>query len=163
MAFNVKIADMPLGLQIAKQIRDVHFGGNWTASSMKDQLAHISWERATRQTESFNTIAVLVFHMHYFVDAVLRVLEGKKLNASDKLSFNAPEINSEIEWQALLERCWRNAERFASLVEQIPDNKFYDVFEDDKYGDFYRNITGVVEHIHYHLGQIVILKKINSK
>jgi len=29
-----------------------------------------------------------------------------------------------------------------------------------KYGNYFRNIVGVIEHIHYHLGQIVLIKKI---
>ena len=38
---------MNLTAQIAKHIRDVHFGGNWTASNLKDQLAGLSWQQAT--------------------------------------------------------------------------------------------------------------------
>jgi hypothetical protein len=30
---------------------------------------------------------------------------------------------------------------------------------EEKYGSVLRNIMGVIEHTHYHLGQIVLLKK----
>jgi hypothetical protein len=29
-----------------------------------------------------------------------------------------------------------------------------------KYGNYYRNLHGIIEHTHYHLGQIVLIKKL---
>lgn len=37
---------MNLTTQLAKHLRDVHFGGNWTTSNLKDNLADISWRQA---------------------------------------------------------------------------------------------------------------------
>ena len=39
--------------QIAKLFRDVYFGGNWTASNLKDNLAGIDWQQATTKVSSF--------------------------------------------------------------------------------------------------------------
>jgi hypothetical protein len=33
------------------------------------------------------------------------------------------------------------------------------VFVDAKYGDYARNIEGVIEHSYYHLGQVVLVRK----
>nr|WP_287424172.1 hypothetical protein [Candidatus Brachybacter algidus] len=44
--------------QIAKQFRDVLFGGNWTSVNMKETLADISWQQANTKFYSFNTIAI---------------------------------------------------------------------------------------------------------
>jgi hypothetical protein len=52
------------------------------------------------------------------------------------------------------------AETFAGLVEQLPDAILLENFTDGKYGNNYRNLHGVIEHTHYHLGQIVLVKKI---
>ena len=30
----------------------------------------------------------------------------------------------------------------------------------EKYGTYYRNFHGLIEHAHYHLGQIVLIKKL---
>ena len=81
---------MNLTTQIAKHFRDVHFGGNWTSVNLKDSLADVSWQQATTQVYSFNTIATLVYHANYYVSAVLKVLEGEQLNAKDKYSFELP-------------------------------------------------------------------------
>ena len=151
---------MNLSIQIAKQLRDVHFGGNWTFSNLKDNLAGVTWQQATKKVYSFNTIAALVYHINYYVNAVTRVLQGNPINAKDKYSFDHPPIVSEEDWKKLVEKTWIDAENFANLVEQLPENRLGEDFWENKYGTIYRNITGVIEHIHYHLGQIVLIKKI---
>ncbi len=151
---------MNLTAQIAKQLRDLHFGGNWTWSNLKDQLADVTWEQATTKVYSFNTIAVLVFHTNYFVDAVLKVLRGGPLDAKDKYSFDHPPIQSREDWEKMLDKVWTDAETFAALIEQMPESKLWEDFSENKYGNYYRNIHGIIEHTHYHLGQIVLIKKL---
>jgi uncharacterized damage-inducible protein DinB len=146
--------------QIAKHFREVHFGGNWTSVNLKESLADVDWQKATTQVYSFNTIATLVYHINYYVSAVLKVLQGEALDASDKYSFDLPPILSLEEWEKLLDKTWTDAENFATQIEQLPQNKLWEIFEDEKYGTYYRNIHGIIEHIHYHLGQIVLIKKI---
>src|SRR6185369_7257770 len=97
---------MNLSIQIAKQLRDVHFGGNWTFSNLKDNLAGVTWQQATKKVYSFNTIAALVYHMNYYVNAVTRVLQGNPINAKDKYSFDHPSIMSEDDWKKLVEKTW---------------------------------------------------------
>ena len=146
--------------QIAKHFREIHFGGNWTASNLKDHLAGVTWQQATTKVYDFNTIATLVYHINYYVSAVLKVLEGGPLTASDKYSFDVPLIKSEEDWQQLVHKTFAEAESFALLVEQLPENKLWEDFSDQKYGNYYRNLHGIIEHSHYHLGQLVLIKKI---
>jgi hypothetical protein len=146
--------------QIAKHFREIHFGGNWTCVNLKDTLAGITWLQATTQVFFCNTIVALVYHMNYFVSAaMLKVLQGGPLNAHDKYSFDHPPINSQEGWQQLLDKVWVDAESCAKLIEQLPESKLWEDFTDQKYGNYYRNIHGIIEHCHYHLGQIVIIKK----
>lgn len=151
---------MSFAKQIAKHLREVHFGGNWTTSNLKDALAGVTWQQATTKIGSFNTIAALVYHVNYYVGAVLQVLEGRPLTASDKYCYDVPPINSREDWERLLNKVWTEAESFAKLIEQMPDEKLLEGFIDPKYGNYYRNLQGIIEHMHYHLGQIVILKKL---
>ena len=146
--------------QIANHIRQVHFGGNWTASNLKDQLADLTWQDAITKVYDFNTIATLVFHINYYISGLLTVLEGGDLEIRDKYSFEHPPIQSEQDWQELLHKVFKQAEVFASLIEQLPDNKLWEDFTQEKYGNYYRNFQGIIEHTHYHLGQIVLIKKI---
>lgn len=151
---------MNTSVQIAKHIKEIYFGGNWTASCFKKTLADINWQQATTKVYDFNTIATLVFHTNYFVDAVLKVLEGGELDAHDKFSFEHPLINSQHDWDTMLLKTFSDAKKFADLVEQLPEEKLFSTFCDEKYGNYYRNLHGIIEHCHYHLGQIALLKKI---
>jgi len=151
---------MNLPEQIAKHLREVYFRKNWTASSFKENLADVTWQQATTQIYSFNTIATLVYHTNYFISAALKVLRGGPLDASDKYSFDHPPISSRDDWEKMLDNTWKDVEDFASLIEQLPESKFWKDFWDRKYGNYYRNIQGIIEHSHYHLGQIVLIKKI---
>lgn len=145
--------------QIAKTIREIYFGGNWTWSSIKPQLADVTWQEAIHQIEGFNSIAVLLCHLHYYVAQISGVLKGGKLEGKDALSFTHPPISSDKEWKELQDRIWLEAEAFAILVEQMDESLLPTIFEQEKYGTYYRNLEGLVSHAHYHLGQIVVLKK----
>src|SRR5262245_37654814 len=106
--------------QIAKQFRAVHFGGNWTSVSLKETLADVNWQQAITKVHSFNTIAALVYHMNYYVAAVLKVLQGGPLDAHDKYSFDLPRLQTPGDWDNLLAKTWRDAENLAELIEVLP-------------------------------------------
>lgn len=146
--------------QIAKHLREVHFGKNWTFVNLKDTLEGITWEQANVKIYELNSIVALVFHINYYVKAILKVLQEGTLDASDKYSFDHQEISSQKDWEKLLETVWKDAEFFADLVEKFPENELNTIFSEEKYGNFYRNFHGLIEHTHYHLGQIVVIKKI---
>lgn len=151
---------MTLTKQIAKHFRDIHFGGNWTVSNLKETLSDITWEQATTKIHSLNTIAILTFHMNYFVSVVLKVFQGGPLEGDDKFSFNVPPINSQKDWEKLVNKSLTEAEELAKLIEEMPEEKLWEDFFESKYGNYYRNLHGIIEHSHYHLGQISLIKKI---
>ena len=151
---------MNLTTQIAKLFRDVHYGGNWTGVNLKDTLSGITWQQASTKVYSFNTVAALVFHMNYYVSVVTKVLRQEPVNAHDKYSFDHPPVTSQEDWEGLLNKTWADAETFANLIEQFPENKLNETFMNEKYGNYYRNFHGVIEHCHYHLGQIILIKKL---
>ena len=148
---------MKLTEQIAKHLRQIHVGGNWTASNLRDKLADVSWEQATTRVNGLHTIAALVYHMNYFVAATLKVLQGGPLDAKDKFSFDHPPIPSQQDWSSLLEKTWSDAENLALAIEQMPENQLWEHFVDEKWGSYYRCLHGPIEHCHYHLGQITML------
>ena len=144
--------------QIAKHLRDVHFGGNWTASNLRDVLADVTCEQATTSVSGFHTIAALVYHMNYFVSVTLKVIQGGPLDASDKFSFDHPPIASRQDWESFLEKTWKDAEDLAVAIEQMPESQLGEHLVNEKWGDYYRCLHGPIEHCHYHLGQIALIK-----
>jgi uncharacterized damage-inducible protein DinB len=151
---------MTLIPHLAKHFKDVHFGGNWTSVNLRDTLSDITFEEATTRVQDLNTIAVLVFHINYYVGAITGVLQGKPLTASDKFSFDLPPLHSGEEWKALVDKVLAEAEILVKEIERLEERQLYENFTDAKYGNYLRNLMGVTEHTHYHLGQISILKKL---
>ena len=69
-------------------------------------------------------------------------------------------ISSEEEWKKLVDRTLNNGRIFSERISAIDPKTLWSDFTDPKYGNYFRNILGVIEHTHYHLGQIVMVKKI---
>ncbi|SER78203.1 DUF1572 domain-containing protein [Pedobacter rhizosphaerae] len=145
---------------IAKHFKEVYFGGNWTTVNLKDTLKDVVWKEALRKIADLNTIAALTYHINYYVSEVSKVLQGAKLEASDQVSFDLPPINNEQDWIQLVEKVLSDGEKFVNLIEKIEVEAISTDFTDPKYGSYYRNLHGIIEHTYYHLGQITIIKKI---
>ena len=150
---------MTLPQQIARQFREMYFGPSFTGSYFKEHLEGLTYQQATTSIHELNSIALLVFHINYYVSAVLQVLKGGSLDAHDKYSYDMSPIESQEDWEKLLAKFWVEAEEFATLVEQMPEEQLSAFFEKEKYGNYFRNLIGMIEHTHYHLGQIAIIKK----
>ncbi len=155
---------MSINQQLSNRIREVILNGTIIANTnYKDQLTTCNWELATAKIGSLNTIAALTQHIHYYLSGVMQALEGGALTIKDKYSYDFPEIKSENVWEKILMQLWKDAEKFAILVEQLPEHKLNETFLDEKYGTYQRNIEAIIEHSYYHLGQIVLIKKMLLK
>ncbi|WP_346239156.1 DinB family protein [Niabella insulamsoli] len=144
----------------AGRIREVFLNGKWIANTnYKEQLAQTSFETAIAVRSDLNSIAALTFHINYYLRGLLDAFKTGTLTIRDKFSFDLPPISSEEEWRQLVDTLLHNAEAFAAEVAKMPDTQLDQPFIDEKYGSFLRNIEGVIEHSYYHLGQIVILRK----
>lgn len=147
--------------QIAKRFREVVLNGTWVAgTNFRDQLTNVSAEQATQKIGSLNTIALLASHIHYYISGILNVLEGGTLDIRDKFSFDFPAVKSQEDWEKVLNKFWNDSEKFANLVEQMTEEKLNEDFTDRMYGSYQRNINAMIEHCYYHLGQIVLIKKL---
>ncbi len=146
--------------QLADRLEETILNGTWVANTnYKDQLNDLDWKTATTKIESLNSIAILAQHIHYYTKGILEVFKGGTLDISDKYSFDFPPISSQNEWKNFLNRFWNDTEQLIKLIKELPEDSLNHVFVDKKYGTYLRNINGMIEHSYYHLGQIVLLKK----
>jgi len=145
---------------LAARFREVILDGTWIANTnFRDQLTGMDWETAARSVAHLNSIAVLAQHIHYYIAGINTVFAGGKLEISDKFSFDFAPVTSQQQWETFLEKFWEDAHTFAFHVEQMSEVQLDAAFADIKYGTFFRNIEGMIEHSYYHLGQVVLLKK----
>ncbi|MBX2925332.1 MAG: DUF1572 family protein [Chitinophagaceae bacterium] len=147
--------------QLANRFREVILNGTWISNTnFKNQLDNLDWKIATTKLQDLNTISALARHIHYYINGIKNVFLGGNLEIRDKFSFDFPPVESQEEWEKFLNKFWSDAEEFAGLIEQMPEEKLFESFVDEKYGTCLRNIDGMIEHSYYHLGQIVLIKKI---
>lgn len=148
---------------LANRLREVYLNGTWIANTnYKTELLSTTWQQAIKKYESLNTIAMLTYHINYYLEGIINVFKGGDLVIRDNYSFDAPKINNENDWLVLITTFLSNSETFANNVEKLPTETLNSIFVDEKYGSYLRNIEGVLEHSYYHLGQIILIKKIIS-
>ena len=156
-----EIKTIEMNKDLANRLREVLLAGRWIANTnFKEQITSISWEQAIEKIENLNTIALLTFHVNYYLKGLLQVFEGGNLEIKDKFSFDMPEIVSETDWLNLVNEFVSNAERFINHVEKMDDNLLTQPFVKEEYGSYLRNIEAQIEHSYYHLGQVSLIKKL---
>lgn len=146
--------------RIAKGFKEVYFGKNWTGSDLLTALEDVSLEEAMTKIGELNSIHTLVYHMNYYVREFSKVLRGDPLAAQDLLSFASVSPKDQQEWETMKQQVFEEARAFIPLIESFDEKKLGNLPGDPAWGDYYRNLQGIVEHNHYHLGQIVLIKKL---
>ena len=150
---------------IAQHLIDVHRGGNWTAVNITDTLKGINWKEASIITPiSPNSLAMLLHHISYWN----RIVAQRGINIEPIINaqngMNAPVLNSESDWDELKNDNLKSLEELATIIEGYDIGSLFNPILPG-HTSAYRNFQGQVEHVHYHLGQMVIVKKylLNSK
>lgn len=146
--------------QLANRLREVILNGTWIANTnYKDQLESLDWKMATKKVQSLNTISVLAQHIHYYITGIKNVFVNGQLEIRDQYSFDFPPIASQKDWKEFQTKFWSDTEKLAVLLENMPEEQLDEKFVNEQYRSYLRNINGMIEHSYYHLGQIVLIKK----
>lgn len=60
---------------LAKRLREVLLDGKWIANTnFKEQILSLSWEQAIQKVGNLNTIALLTFHINYYLQGIFKCL-----------------------------------------------------------------------------------------
>jgi hypothetical protein len=151
---------MNISVYLANHFKESYFGKNWSWSFLKQHLDDVNWEEAVVKIDGLHSIAELTYHLHYFIQKIKAVLEGDALTWKDEESFDCPEIVDATDWTTFLDSVYEEAAQYEALVAALSEAQLLRTFSDEKYGNYFRNIQGATEHVYYHLGQIVMLKKL---
>lgn len=151
---------MSLLNNIAVHILDVHMGDNWTEVNIQKTLEDVSFEEAVRVTPiSPNSMAMLLHHLTFYNEVVLQRLLDLYIPIPQSNGFDLTPVTSEEQWQRLQHKNLQSAHALAEGILQFPINRLFELTANGK-TTFYKNLHGVAEHAHYHLGQITMLKKL---
>lgn len=144
----------------ARQLREVYFGGNWTAVHVFAVVEDLNVAELNIQYKGNHSLLELIYHQYYFVTSLKMVLKGEPLTTKDIYSFDHPPVTTMEEWKEFLDLIRKTVIEVVEMLEKTTDDQLLQPFVRPEYGTFFRNFQGVVEHTHYHLGQITLLKKL---
>ena len=145
---------------LAQRLQEVILEGTWIANTnFKKELDNTALDEVSIQIKTYNTVAILAQHVHYYIAGVKQVFLGGELSISDKFSFDFEPMLSDEAWQNFLALFWKDTEELVNLIKTLTDEQLDAIFVKEAYGSYKRNIEALIEHSYYHLGQIVLLLK----
>ena len=145
--------------QIAQHLLDVHTGQNWTEVNLKDSLQSLTHSQVQKTLpHSPNSIAMLVHHILFWNQVVLKRILGIDVEISESNGFEHPPIRNDKDWKQLIKQSFQSANALAEAIENFDENKLFEPLVPNG-STAYKTFHGQVEHVHYHLGQIVLLAK----
>jgi hypothetical protein len=151
---------MKINELIARHILEVHEGNNWTEVDVSQTLRDVTMEEATCRTiASPNTIAALLQHLTFWNRVIVKRIHGIAVAERADNGYFVPELLDEADWQRLKADNLKSAHELAGAIRQFDVDALELAILPD-HDTAYRNLQGSVEHVHYHLGQMVILKKL---
>jgi hypothetical protein len=144
---------------VAQHVREV-LKGNWSDIFLTDVLQDVTLAEANFIPPSKNSIAMLVHHLKFYNDVViLRLQNDNRPINYDANGFDVPELSSEESWQQLKEDLFSSFFKLAEEAEAMPEEKLFELTPSGS-ATFYKTLHGIVEHAHYHMGQMMIIKKL---
>ncbi|WP_018627359.1 DinB family protein [Niabella aurantiaca] len=143
---------------IAQHLMDVHQGNNWTDVAIAGTIADIDSREAFAPVPfSQNTIGTLLNHIAYWNRVVAERGRGIKPVIAAHNGFEISEPAPEL-WEEIKTTLFRSAQELSDVIRGFDEAKL-EAPVLPEHSSAYKNFQGQVEHVHYHLGQIVIIKK----
>lgn len=145
---------------LADNLIRVYNGSNWSDVSILESIKSLTFTQAQIVTPaSQNTIASIVHHIKYWNDIIVERIGGNYPIVPEVNGFDVAVLESEADWQALLEETERSFVRLAEEIRKITTQQ-WDERPVPEASTLRENAFGIVEHAYYHLGQIVMLTRL---
>ncbi|MGG9971930.1 DinB family protein [Ferruginibacter sp. SUN002] len=145
--------------RILKLFTEMHHGYCWIGVNFKTALQGLNAEKAgSRNIENGNSIWMLVSHIIYWRTTVVNRLEGT-LDTPPFRDFTLPEAFTDETWKQSLKDFESTYHLLIKTIKHFNEKKLQE--PSPKNGQtYYDLIMGCLQHDAYHLGQIILLKKI---
>ena len=102
-------------------------------------------------------MAALAYHLHFYVAGMQSALTGGALDTRDGASWETPDIETAEAWTQLVDDALATGEAFAKTLEALSEEQLHEPFYSATNSSTLVNALGVLEHVYYHLGQVVLL------
>lgn len=147
-------------LRIADQLRRAFDGDAWHGPPLRELLNGVTCEQAlSRPLPTAHTVWELVAHIDMYDCAASEAIHGTPMPKWYGTGADWPEISDRtaVAWIQTVDRLFQNAERLASSIELLSEERLQNTVPGRDY-DFYYLFHGIIQHSLYHAGQIAMLK-----
>ncbi len=132
----------------------------WYGSSIMQILSTIDSETATTKHGDTHSIIELVFHMASWRKFVIQKLKGDEaFDITEETNFPKP-----TKWSDAIEQLYQSQRELIEATKQFPADRLNELVPSNtmKY-TYYTLLHGIVQHDVYHIGQIVLLRKLAAR
>lgn len=150
-------------LKYIKKLLKDHFNGEpWIDVNIASALKNVSASEAAEKTQGLNSIWQIVNHMISWRLALLARLKDKPVNVPDNNFIEEVKDTSDKAWAETIKKFESSQQDILSFLESSGDSMLEKVSTTSGYS-YYELTISIMLHDTYHLGQIVLIKKILSK
>ena len=147
---------------LATRQDEIWAGDPWYGSNIRSGLSGINAIQATHRVSSQHNVAEILHHMIQWKKFVLEKLKG---NHHFDIALNSEDDWKQIDqldnnsWKQMLETFEQVSTALVAQIKSNDDRLLNNIVPGRKYS-YSKLIEGIRDHDIYHLGQIVIMKKI---
>lgn len=146
--------------RISNLYQSVYNGEPWLEVTLAKTLKDVNAEQAYRKINpKLNTIWEIVNHLIQWRRNILKRVQGEITTTPDHNYF-VPVIDpSEAAWEQSLQSLEKSQESWNAFFLDFNDADLDKIYANNNH-TYYEHLHGIIQHDVYHLGQIVILKKL---
>ena len=146
--------------RISNLYQSIYNGNPWLEVTLSHTLENVTAEQAYRKVNpNLNTIWEIVNHLIQWRRNILRRVQGETVVTPDHNYFVPILDSSEAAWEQSLQSLAKSQELWNAFFEDFNDSDLEKIYVNNNH-TYYEHIHGIIQHDVYHLGQIVILKKL---
>ena len=148
--------------RIAKLFADLQHGDCWLGVNIKEALQGVDAALAVKSINNHsNSIWLLVFHLTYWRTSVINRLNGS-LEPPPFKDFALPDELNEENWKQTLLDFENVYHQLRSTILHFKEEQLHKPSPKPEQ-TFYQLMMGCLQHDAYHLGQIILIKKVLDK
>jgi uncharacterized damage-inducible protein DinB len=147
---------------IVDQLKRAFDGEAWHGPALMEILDGIDAPTAAAHPISAaHSIWELVLHVAAWERVVSQRIQGKTLTLTDDENFGHIARATEPAWREAIQTLRANHAELIKLASNMPESRLNDRVPGKDY-DLRFMLTGAVQHLAYHGGQIAVLKRVRS-
>ena len=146
--------------RLKKIINDGYDGNPWLDVTVTDTLNDVSAERALKKIGDHNSIWEIVNHMIEWREVLWKKVNGEKVFVTNTNFIEEISDSSEKQWKQTLKRVEKSQKNILSFLTKLKDLDYDKTYPNGHTS--YEHLLAIIQHDAYHLGQIVLLKKLIS-